>query len=301
MLFGAAPPCQDFSLIGPGEGHRGARGRLFSASAEFMQAIFDDLPGYNTASIFENVLMNSADTKTVTEKPARATLDGSLARGFLGPVRRLRLGLGKKGWLPPPTAQYAPEGGHRLLLHADVASGRKHMPCATTPAPTEEGPAPKSSRGRTPKHAQERWLADKRQYAPWHYKREAMLTSPTGEMCVPSRSSSTKYPWTTPGSRGFRIRADTAWLALGSATGMLHTSMAGVHLASSPGLGTAPRSCRTSPTWPGAGEPAPPPGWAPGRPTSRRSTQRLTRTRQLGSHSAQTRLALDVLAELADE
>ena len=60
----------DFSPIGPGKGHQGARarGRLFSASAEFMQAIFDDLPGYNTASIFENVLMNSADAKTVTEK-----------------------------------------------------------------------------------------------------------------------------------------------------------------------------------------------------------------------------------------
>ena len=65
VLFGAAPPCQDFSPIGPGEGHQGARGRLFSVSAEFMQAIFDDLPGYNTASIFENVLMNSADAKTV--------------------------------------------------------------------------------------------------------------------------------------------------------------------------------------------------------------------------------------------
>ena len=40
-------------------------------------------------------------------------------------------------------------GGYSF--HADVASGRKRMPCATTPAPTEEGrPAPKSSRGQTP-------------------------------------------------------------------------------------------------------------------------------------------------------
>ena len=60
------------------------------------------------------------------------------------------------------------------------------MPCATTPAPLEEGrPAPKSSRGRTPKDAQQRWLADKRQYAPWHYKREAMLASPSTELCIP--------------------------------------------------------------------------------------------------------------------
>ena len=38
------------------------------ASADFMQAVFDELPGYNTASIFENVLMNAADAKTVAEK-----------------------------------------------------------------------------------------------------------------------------------------------------------------------------------------------------------------------------------------
>ena len=68
VLFEAAPPCQDFSPIGRGEGHQGATGRLFSVSADFVQAIFDDLPGYNAASIFENVLMNSANAKTVTEK-----------------------------------------------------------------------------------------------------------------------------------------------------------------------------------------------------------------------------------------
>ena len=47
VIFETAPPCQDFSPIGPGEG---ARGQLFVASTDFMQAIFDELPDHNTAS-----------------------------------------------------------------------------------------------------------------------------------------------------------------------------------------------------------------------------------------------------------
>ena len=127
VLFGAAPPCQDFSPIGSGDGRQGARGRLFSVSADFVQAIFDELSGYNTASIFENVLMNSADAKTVTEKlgyqPVFACAGdfGWVTRPRLwwlsvkSPVRRLRPGLREKGWLPPLAAQHAQEGGHRLL------------------------------------------------------------------------------------------------------------------------------------------------------------------------------------------
>ena len=117
-------------------------------------------------------------------------------------------------------------------------------------------------------------------------------------------------PRNNPGSRGFRIRADTAsWATAGtgeslrdslailvlasmapqaktvqSPTRMLHTSMAGVHVASSPGLGGEDTlmgvaegafcgceggGARSSPTWPETGETTPPPGWTPGRPTSR--------------------------------
>ena len=79
---------------------------------------------------------------------------------------------GDFGWVTRPrlwwlSVKWSPEKGwlHRLQLntprkavtdfymggysfHADVASGRKHMPCATTPAPADKGrPAPKSSRG----------------------------------------------------------------------------------------------------------------------------------------------------------
>ena len=55
--------------------------------------------------------------------PTALVAVGQMGRPHLGPVRRLCLGLGKKGWLPPPTAQYAPEGGHRLL------HGRLQLSC----------------------------------------------------------------------------------------------------------------------------------------------------------------------------
>ena len=189
-------------LAKTGEGHQGVRGRLFSVSADFMQAIFDDLPGYNTAFIFENVLMNAADAKTVTEKlgcqpvfacagdfgqvtPETLVALGQMGRPYLRPVRWLSLGLGEKGWLSPPAPQLAQEGGHRPT--ASMLMWPRANTCRALPRQRllMRGGQPRNPTGRTPKDAQESWLADKRQYAPWHYKREAMLTSPTGEMCIP--------------------------------------------------------------------------------------------------------------------
>ena len=59
--------------------------------------------------------------------------------------------------------------------------------CSTTPAADENGrPALKGARGKTPEDAHHRWLADSRQFAPWHYHREAMMmTDQAGRLCVP--------------------------------------------------------------------------------------------------------------------
>ena len=68
-----------------------------------------------------------------------------------------------------------------LAFHSSVAQGRKLMPCATTPAPTDDGRAkPRSTRGRTPRDADARWLEGGRQFAPWHYTVEAMLQDAKG-------------------------------------------------------------------------------------------------------------------------
>ena len=68
-------------------------------------------------------------------------------------------------------------------FHPAVASSRLLLPCATTPAEDENGrPAPKRARGKIPEPARARWLADCRQFAPWHYAEEAMLHDEAGRL-----------------------------------------------------------------------------------------------------------------------
>ena len=63
-----------------------------------------------------------------------------------------------------------------------VALGRLSMPTATTPAADEWTPSAevlhKNPSGRP-------WLADSRQFAPWHYKKEAMKHDDTGRLTIP--------------------------------------------------------------------------------------------------------------------
>ena len=73
-----------------------------------------------------------------------------------------------------------------LQFHSSVAQGRKLMPCATTPAPTDDGrQKPRSTRGRTPRDADARWAEGGRQFAPWHYTVEAMLQDSRGVLHLP--------------------------------------------------------------------------------------------------------------------
>ena len=66
-----------------------------------------------------------------------------------------------------------------------VASGRVRLPCSTTPAADERGrPPPRSMRGKVTTDVQQRWLQDSRQFAPWHYQREAMLADDQGKLVV---------------------------------------------------------------------------------------------------------------------
>ena len=70
-----------------------------------------------------------------------------------------------------------------MAFHPAVASSRLLLPCATTPAEDENGrPAPKRARGKIPEPARARWLADCRQFAPWHYAEEAMLHDEAGRL-----------------------------------------------------------------------------------------------------------------------
>ncbi|CAE7505128.1 PUB3, partial [Symbiodinium sp. CCMP2456] len=84
-----------------------------------------------------------------------------------------------------PSADTFDLGG--LAFHPAVATGRRLMPCATTPAPIDEGrPKPRATRGKTSKDTDARWSDGKRQYAPWHYQLEAMLQDSQGVLHLPT-------------------------------------------------------------------------------------------------------------------
>ncbi|CAE7487292.1 PUB3, partial [Symbiodinium sp. CCMP2456] len=84
-----------------------------------------------------------------------------------------------------PSADTFDLGG--LAFHPAVAAGRRLMPCATTPAPTDEGrPKPRATRRKTSKDTDARWSDGKRQYAPWHYQIEAMLQDSQGVLHLPT-------------------------------------------------------------------------------------------------------------------
>ena len=93
-------------------------------------------------------------------------------------------GVGEEGAVGPPSFGRCSAIGGCLELgglefHSSVAQGRGLMPCATTPAPTDDGRAkPRSTRGR-------RWMEGGRQFAPWHYTVEAMLQDFKGVLHIP--------------------------------------------------------------------------------------------------------------------
>ncbi|CAE7860723.1 unnamed protein product, partial [Symbiodinium necroappetens] len=182
VLWCAAPPCQDFSRIAKGAGHQGDRGRLFEDSVAFMDELRSVLRQHRFAFLYENVEMDAAAAKVssdalgvVVTDPA----DGSpLEWAKRGRWDRLRLTAARSA------ADSFELGG--LQFHSSVAQGRKLMPCATTPAPTDDGrPKPRSTRGRTPRDADARWAEGGRQFAPWHYTVEAMLQNSRGVLHIP--------------------------------------------------------------------------------------------------------------------
>ena len=114
----------------------------------------------------------SGDLRRRTEDPATGA---PLAWTKKGPFHRLRL---EEARAAP--GSLLPKG---MAFHPAVASSRLLLPCATTPAEDENGrPAPKRARGKIPEPARARWLADCRQFAPWHYAEEAMLHDEAGRL-----------------------------------------------------------------------------------------------------------------------
>ena len=206
VLMIAAPPCQDFSRIGAETGHSGTRGGLFLRSAEFVLELRAALRGWRVGFMFENVVMQPAAAKEVSDclgvepilvcasdfgwisRPRLWWISGDLRRRTEDPATGAPLAWTKKGpfhRLRLEEARAAPSSllPKGMAFHPAVASSRLLLPCATTPAEDENGrPAPKRARGKIPEPARARWLADCRQFAPWHYAEEAMLHDEAGRL-----------------------------------------------------------------------------------------------------------------------
>ena len=211
VLWTAAPPCQDFSRMRTdGPEHHGDRGGLFLHTVRLMQEVFDRLGRRRRGFLYEKVVMSRPAADAVSE--ALDTQPILACAGDFGWITRPRLWWLSVQW---PTVQTnetdrdqikldTHQGWSRLRIDTErkaakdfdvagfdfadeVKSGRLRMPCATTPAADANGrPAPKGARGKTPADAKARWLADRRQFAPWHYNRHAMMVDTNGTLSIPS-------------------------------------------------------------------------------------------------------------------
>ena len=208
IIFTAAPPCQDFSRVGDRDGHAGSRGYLFNFTAEFIDELRRRLAPRRFGFLVENVEMTPADAAEASKQlGCQPTFADAADFGWIG---RPRLWWSSVDWdeitHDPSTAERWTWVLHRrwdrlrldspraapdsfdldgLKFSDAVASGRIRLPCSTTPAADERGrPPPRSMRGKVTTEVQQRWLQDSRQFAPWHYQRDAMLTDDQGKLVV---------------------------------------------------------------------------------------------------------------------
>ena len=76
-----------------------------------------------------------------------------------------------------------------LALPRCLTEEAKPVPCLTTPSDDPQGrPAPRSAKGKISSEATQRWLADKRRYAPWHYESGVMMTDRSQRLVIPPAS-----------------------------------------------------------------------------------------------------------------
>ncbi|OLP83053.1 hypothetical protein AK812_SmicGene36237 [Symbiodinium microadriaticum] len=173
------------SRVTDGPGHHGDRGGLFLQTVEFMSEVRRLVAPRRFGFIFENVEMATADAKQITEALGAAPLWVDAADfGWVGRPRlwwlsadwaRMTLDLetgeplqwtrrGQWDRLRVEEARRPVEALDMgdLTFDDSVLSGRRRLPCFTTPALDENGrAAPKGCRDKIPSDAQQRWSADR--------------------------------------------------------------------------------------------------------------------------------------------
>ena len=214
ILVLAAPPCPDFSIIKEDSpGIHGEEGSKFPKFVSFLAQLEEELAQWSFDLLCENVVMQKADEVQYVSSGLKAqpiVVDAA----DLGLVNRPRLWWLRLNWKNirknPFTDQAFRWGStHKMpRLYMDfpwveqrdidmeglhfphrVAKHECRMPCMTTPAPTAEGrPPPKKMKSKMRPDTRQRWLDDARQYAPWHYDEEHMLSDAAGTLALPTIS-----------------------------------------------------------------------------------------------------------------
>ena len=173
-----APPCQDFSLIrSDGPRHRGKNGGLFLKATGFVDDIKRRLPRRRFGTFAENTTMRKEDAQIISDElDCQPVLVCASDFGWISRPRLFWLSI---DWSnvqqDPATGAHlvwsVQDGWDRLRLdaarlstddfdlaglkfHPTVSSGRRCVPCSTTPAPDENGrPAPRNQRRSVPPDA----------------------------------------------------------------------------------------------------------------------------------------------------
>ena len=106
-----------------------------------------------------------------------------------------------------------------LQFAEEVKSSRLRMPCSA--ADGNGRPAPKGVRGSIPADAKAQWLADNRQFAPWHHRREAMIATdgspsnphemPAGYTAVNNSTTAPAAPLATAGTAESPDGSSSSW------------------------------------------------------------------------------------------
>ncbi|CAE7231732.1 Dnmt3b, partial [Symbiodinium microadriaticum] len=184
VLVTAGPPCPHYSrLSATSSGREGDSGQLFVRFAEFLQSVETRVQRKFHILIENVVLRKSTDlawfNRALDAQPvvADASSFGMINRQLkwdkVDGLSRLQLGVSKD--LPE---SFTMPG---LSFHEDICSGKRRLPCLTTPAPSDEGrPAPKRMKGKLSASVKSKWLEGNRQYAPWMYENHALVYEANG-------------------------------------------------------------------------------------------------------------------------
>ncbi len=183
ILFVAAPPCPDFSIVtGHGQGFSGREGCKFQSYVEFVTQVEKQLDGWDCHHLIENVVMQQKSEIQWASDNTHTSPVIADASDF-GLVSRPRLWWTRIDWSSFPTN---PVTGEKMRwgtinklprIHVDapfdtltevdlgglslprVENHEIRFPCMTTPAPDDHGtPAPKKVRGKIASDTRQRWL-----------------------------------------------------------------------------------------------------------------------------------------------